>query len=161
MVRPDDTSKPQCIATSTPQQPTSWFCSDPASGTQQGCAAQVGEPSGTGSEADCVKTCYSPINGKCVGDVGYCHDLPSTDNVSCGPDAVYEGRKCHKAIFKGMSCGCAANQSGAHNFGNGVVGCQGDDSYGKRDYAQVTCLTGTGKVTDWGFWSMGGHVACV
>jgi hypothetical protein len=63
-------------------------------------------------------------------------------------------------MYKGMSCGCAASQSGAKDYGGGKVGCEGDDGFEKRETAVVTCATGKGKVNDWGFLGMGGHVEC-
>ena len=153
MVRPADNSKPQCIEVEQPQ-PTSWFCSDPATrkctkqvtatGKQQGCAAQLGEPSGTGSEADCVKTCYNPIKGHCVGDVGYCHNLPSD-----------------KVMFKGMTCGCAAINEGWYNWGNNVVGCAASHGmFPGGSNTKVSCLTGTGGVIPYGSWIPGGQATC-
>jgi len=160
-----------CAPAPAPAPPSAWFCTDPKTGTckeepiatgiQSGCASVNSSiKNGATTEEECKLSCFPKVEAKCSGDVGYCHDLPSDDNISCGPDAIEENRKCHKTMYKGMSCGCAANQSGAHDYGDGKVGCQGNDGFETHDTAQVTCATGQGNVSDWGFLGMGGHIEC-
>ena len=163
MVRPGDLSKPQCVATQTPSQPTSWFCSDPAkrictqqvtkSGIQKGCAATMGIQSGTGKEIDCRQTCYEPIpqtdnhnNKVCKGWVGWCHDLQPSNDVN-------------KPLYRGQSCSCDATQGGSYSY-NGSAGCIGNDGFEKSVHALLKCQTGKGSVTKDGFLGMGGDVGC-
>jgi len=100
-----------CAPAPTPAPPSAWFCTDPKTGTckeepiatgiQSGCASVNSSiKNGATTEEECKLSCFPKVKGKCSGDVGYCHDLPSDDNVSCGPDAKEEHVNVIKLCIK-------------------------------------------------------------